>query len=131
MPAPEAAGSCGSTASALATSAGQPFPPCLRLEIEHNRPLAPVQRHEVPAEPRRDRHHLPVRITRRRLDLDHLGPELGEQHTAERAGDVLRNLDYANAFEGHLHRRPSPRRAITSCCTSDVPPAIVDPTDAR
>ena len=81
--------------------------------------------------PARDRHHLPVGVATRRLDLDHLGAELGEQRPGERPGHVLRHLDHAHALERQAHRRPSPRRAITSCCTSAVPPAIVEPTDAR
>ena len=66
-----------------------------------------------------------------RLDLDHLGAEVGEQDAAERAGDVLRVLDHADALERSAHDSPSPRRAITSCCTSAVPPEIVEPTAAR
>ncbi len=101
------------------------------LEIEHDRSLAAVERDEEAADAGRDRHHLAVRITVGRLYLDHLGAELGEERAGERACHVLSDLHDAHAFERQAHRSPSPRRAITSCCTSAVPPAIVEPTEAR
>ena len=110
-----------------------------RLQIEHNRALAAIEWDEEPSHVRRDGHHLPVGVPTRGLDLDHVGAEFGEQRTGERAGDILRHLDHADALERQVHRGPggvhtrppSPLRAITSCCTSAVPPAIVEPTDAR
>ena len=103
----------------------------LRLQVEHDRPLAPVERDEEAPDPRRNRHHLAVRVAPRRLDLDHVGAELREERARERPRHVLRDLDDAYPFERQAHRSPSPLRAITSCCTSAVPPAIVEPTEAR
>ena len=60
-----------------------------------------------------------------------LGAELGKQRPRERPRHLLGDLHHAHSVERQAHRSPSPRRAITSCCTSDVPPAIVEPTEAR
>ena len=75
--------------------------------------------------------HVPVSVARRRLDLDHVRPQIGEEQAAERAGDVLSRLHDAHTLERKAHRRPSPRRAMTTCWISAVPPEIVEPTDAR
>ena len=53
---------------------------------------------------------LPQRIaTLGRLDLDHLGAELGEELPGERAGDQLPELDDLQSFQGlppgHAGRR--------------------------
>ena len=68
----------------------------LRLEIELDRALAPVQRQEEPPHTRRQRHRLAVRIAAGWLDLDHVGAELRQQRAGKRRGDVLRHLDHAN-----------------------------------
>ena len=78
------------TTSAVATSLRQRARPVVRLEVEDDRPLAAVERDEVAADPGCDGHHLPVGVAARRLDLDHLGAELGEERARERAGHVLR-----------------------------------------
>ncbi len=110
---------------------GAPLAPFLGLEVEDDRPLAAVQRDEVAPEARGDRHDVAIAVARRRLDLDHLGAEIAEDHAAQRACDVLRVLHDAHSGERRSGHSSSPRRAITSCCTSAVPPEIVEPTDAR
>ena len=105
--------------------------PVVALQVEHDRALAPVQRHEVTADSRRDGHDVPVAVTRGRLDLDDVRAEIGEEDTTQRPGDVLRVLDDANTFQRKAHRSPRPRRAMTVCRISAEPPEIVEPTDAR
>ncbi len=111
--------------------------PCARreplgaLEVDDDRALAAVQRHEVAADAGRDRHHVSVAVAGGRLDLDDVGAEVGEEDAAQRPRDVLRVLDHAHAFEGERHLNPSPRRAMTTWRISAEPPEIVEPTDAR
>ena len=101
------------------------------LEVDDDRALPAVQRHEVAADLGPDRHHVPVAVPVRRLDLDDVRAEIGQQHPAERPRDVLRVLDHVNAFERQGHGRPSPLRPITSWRISAEPPEIVEPTDER
>ena len=125
------AGKLWRTTSAEPSEPGARRAPVLRLEVDDDRALPAVERDEVAADAGRDRHHVPVAVAGRRLDLDDVGAEVGEEHAAERAGDVLRVLDDAHAFEREAHRSPSPRRAMTTCRISAEPPEIVEPTDAR
>ena len=74
---------------------------------------------------------MPIAVAGRRLGLHDVGAEIGEQHAAQRAGDVLRVLDDTYALERQAHLSPSPRRAMTTCRISAEPPEIVEPTDAR
>ena len=89
--------------------------PLARLQVDDDRALAAVERHEVAPDTRRDRQDVAVAVPGWWLDLDHVRAEIGQQHAAERPGDVLRVLDDAHAFERKAHRSPSPRRAITTC----------------
>ena len=105
--------------------------PVVALEVEHDRALAPVQRHEVAPDLRRDRHDVPIAVAPGRLDLDDVRAQVGEENATQRPGDVLRVLDDPNTCEGKAHRRPNPRRAMTVCKISAEPPEIVEPTDER
>src|SRR5213078_146194 len=62
------------------------------LQIEHQRALA-----AVPADEAEGRHA--ERIAVGRLDLEHLGAEVGEQHGAEGAGDEARQVEDTDALE--------------------------------
>ena len=93
--------------------------------------LPAVQRDEVAPDTWSDRHHVAVPVTAGRLHLHDVGPQIGEEHTAQRPRDVLRVLDDSHAFERQAHLSPSPRRAMTTCRISAEPPEIVEPTDAR
>ena len=57
----------------------------------------------------------------RRLDLDHLRPELGEHARAERSGDQLAELDDLDALEG-LATRYAHGRAVYRFPDSDIRP---------
>src|SRR6202012_1482617 len=79
-------------------------------------------------------------IATRRLDLDHVGAEVGEQHPRERPRHVLRVLQdpqprqrqVARLAGRYAHRAsPSSRRAITVRWISAAPPEIVVATEAR
>ena len=41
-----------------------------------------------------------------RLELDHLGPEVGEHRGAERAGQGVAQVEHLHVFERHPHQRP-------------------------
>jgi hypothetical protein len=70
------------------------------LEVEHDRALAAVDRCEVLAEAFGDRRPLPHRVAVGRLDLRHVGAEVGEQHAAKGARRHVAELDDAHAREG-------------------------------
>ncbi len=114
-----------------------PPEPCARLEpvrgleVDDDRALPAVQRDEVAPDSRSDRHHVAVSVTAGRLDLHDIGPQIGEEDTAQRPRDVLGVLDHAHAFERQAHLSPNPRRAMTTWRISAEPPEIVEPTDAR
>ena len=54
------------------------------------------------------------RVAARRLDGNHLGAGVGEEHRGERAGEALAEVDDGNPVAGLLHGegmvRESPRR---------------------
>ena len=85
--------------------------PLRGLEIDDDRALPAVQRDEVAPDPGRDRHDVAVPVAGRRLDLDHVGAQVGEEHPAERPGDVLRVLDDPHAFERKASSRTQARAA--------------------
>ena len=111
--------------------------PCARLEpvrgleVDDDRALPAVQRDEVAPDSGSDRQHVAVPVAAGRLGLHDVGPQIGEEHAAQRPCDVLRVLDDAHACERQAHLSPSPRRAMTTCRISAEPPEIVEPTDAR
>src|SRR5437764_13146215 len=63
-------------------------------EIERQRPLATVTTGELV-----DR---PALLTATRLDLDHIGAEVGEALAGERAGDIRPEVQHPDAVEGLL-----------------------------
>ncbi len=85
--------------------------PCARLEpvrgleVDDDGALPAVQRDEVAPDSGSDRQHVAVPVAAGRLGLHDIGPQIGEEHTAQRPRDVLRVLDDAHAFE----RQASPK----------------------
>ena len=75
------------------------------LEVEHDRALVAVHRREVLAERASvSRTATAAAIAEAvaavgRLDLDHVGAHVGQQHPAERAGGDLAELDDLDALE--------------------------------
>ncbi len=68
-----------------------------RLEVERHATLAPLAGGEDPL-------HVAHLVARRRLHLDHVGPEVGQQHGAERAGEEVPQIEDAQAFERRADR---------------------------
>src|SRR5437763_1458088 len=90
------------TASYIATSTNCPRPlpggTLIRLKVDHHDALAAVDALEVTAVPaghgaRRGRPGEPGHVPLRRLDLDHVGAEVGEQHRGVRAGERVGEVD--------------------------------------
>src|SRR4030095_15846685 len=100
----------------------------LGVEIEGDRLLVPVELREVPRQAFHDRALLAERIAlARRLDLDHLGPHVAEEHAAERARENAGQVDDAETGQGqgrillphgNSRRRVARRRA--RAVSSDV-----------
>jgi hypothetical protein len=74
------------------------------LQVEHDAALVAVDAHEVRAEavgrvapPRRP--PAPRLVARRRLDLDDVGAEIGEEHRGERPGQDSAGVDDPDALE--------------------------------
>ena len=82
----------------------------IRLEVDRDRPLVAVEAHERGAlaiDQRRRHAHLVAAVGV--FDLDHLGPEVGQLHAAERRRHVVADLEHADAGERRraiAHRRP-------------------------
>ena len=70
------------------------------LQVERDASLAAVDGVEAGAVEAGRPRHLPRRVAGGRLDLDHVGAEIGEQHRAERAGHHLRGVEDAQTIEG-------------------------------
>src|SRR5262249_14455018 len=79
------------------------------LEIERDVTLAPLTPDE-----RRDLGASHA-VAPRRLDLDHVRAEVAQEHRAERPGEILAEVEDADAFQrtGH-HMTPAARRAAIS-----------------
>ena len=73
--------------------------PARLLEIECDAALAALATEERPA---RHAHA----VTGDRLDLDHVGAEIADHHRAERAGEVLAEVDQPHTFERVHHATP-------------------------
>ena len=72
----------------------------VRREVEHDAALAPVAVEEHRAHARVDaRSEIAGEVAGRRLDLDHVGAEVGEQQRAVRPGDHRGEVDDAHAVE--------------------------------
>ena len=76
-----------------------PLAPLRRLEVERDRALAAVERVEVAALAGLERVVAAPFVAARRLDLDHVGAEVGEEHRRERGGHVLPVVEDAEAGE--------------------------------
>ena len=75
----------------------------LALEIDRDRALVAVEPSEVRALAVRDGlEHSGEISAARALHLDHIGPEIGELHPAERPGHVVPDLDDAYPAEGRV-----------------------------
>ena len=91
------------------------------LEVEADAALAAVEDVEGLALARRELADAPAAVALGRLDLHHVGAEVGEVHPRERPGHDLRQLQHAHPVERSRHRRPplSPRapspRAVRGC----------------
>jgi hypothetical protein len=70
------------------------------LEIEHQAALVAIERDEAHALVVADRRRRAAHVALRRLDLDHVGPHVGEQRAGKRAGDEIRELDDTNPASG-------------------------------
>ena len=79
----------------------------LGRKIDGDAALATILLHEVRAVAVDDHRQPSGRVTaRRRLDLDHIGAEPGEQQGAGRAGEILGEVEHADAVE-HLATLPA------------------------
>ena len=94
------------TMSACSTSSSAIFEPVRRLQVERDVALAALA-----AEERLARE--PHAVAGDRLDLDDLRAEVADDHRAERAGEVLAEVDEADAFE-RVHQAASPLNAAIS-----------------
>ncbi len=78
------------------------------LEVEHDAALVAVDAAEVAAVrllfvALDERARVARHVAARRLDLHHVGPEIGEQHGAVRPGEDLGEVEHAQAVE-RTHR---------------------------
>ena len=64
--------------------------------VDGERPLASVDGQEEGGLAVDERPEPPSQVTGRRLDLDHLGPQVGQQHPGVRNGDEIAELDDAD-----------------------------------
>ena len=76
----------------------------LVLEIEDQAALTAVQRLEPLPLPRDHRAGVADRLTARRLDLDHVSPEVRQVDAADRCRNDLRELQHANAGQRSRER---------------------------
>ena len=68
------------------------------LEVEGDVPFAPLAAHERPDDVTAHA------VAAGRLHLDHVGPQIGQQHGAEGAGQVLPEIDDPQTFEWTGHQ---------------------------
>ncbi len=71
----------------------------LVFEVKHDRALVAVQRVEVAALAVCERLVVAPRIAAGRLDLDHVGAEVGEQHAGKRPRHVLGVLEHPDPIQ--------------------------------
>ena len=75
--------------------------PAIRgFQVQHEAAFAAIDRVEGRALGADRPDHLPRRIAGWRLDLDHVGAEVREQHRAEGPGHELRDVQDAHALQG-------------------------------
>src|SRR5690606_9359079 len=106
------------------------------LEVEGDGSLALVHAHEATALGGRDGAGVAPEVAVGRLDLGHVRAEGGEHLAGEGAGDVLAEVEDADAGEDALHGlhprgRPRPRVAMIFRLISEVPAAMVNETLER
>jgi Ser/Thr protein kinase RdoA (MazF antagonist) len=78
----------------------QDLPRRRRLEVQHQAALAAIDGGEVGAlSVRSMRRPTAVLVAARGLDLDHVGPEIGQQLGAMRAGEHPAQIDHADAMQ--------------------------------
>ena len=84
------------------------FPPAWVLEVNRHRALVPVEcmkrRRVVADEFTEHRHPAHPVAGSRPLDLDDVGPQIGQCLGAERTQHHLCEVENANSFEGALHQ---------------------------
>ena len=95
------------------------------LEVEHDRPLRSVEVRVVRGESVGAGAEVADRVATGRLELDHVGALIAEDHRAERPRHVRRDVEHLDAAERKCHRASSAsarsRRAITMRWISLVP----------
>jgi hypothetical protein len=74
------------------------------FEIERDRTLSTIQRGEILAEAVRMRGPVPEHVAILRLDLDDVGPHIGQEHSAKRAGSDIAEFGDEDARKGPLAR---------------------------
>jgi hypothetical protein len=70
-----------------------------RFQVQRHAALAAVHRHEIRAAAVHHRQPLAVLVAAAVLHLDHLGPEIGEELSAGRAGEDAAEVEHADAME--------------------------------
>ena len=87
---------------------GKPF---RLLQIECQRPLAPIGAEKKPAFAGKARRELAQHVALRRFDLNHRGAEIGEQCATVRTGEIAAQIEDSDAAERSRccssHRCPS------------------------
>src|SRR5262249_45732720 len=71
-------------------------------------------------------HAMAIRIAVRRLDLDHVGPEVRHHGRGHAAGDEVRRVDDAQALEHHPAASNRPRTATSGTVSSVRTAARID-----
>ena len=69
---------------------------------------------------------MPPGISRRPLDLDDVGAHIGQHHRRVRAGDVLREIDDADAVQWGCHRYPFDPGRVKADAILPRPLALVE-----
>jgi len=75
----------------------------LLLQVQHHRPLVAVPRHEGRALAVHEGRHRAGGVAGGRLDLDHLGAVVGQQHGAVRAGQMAGQVQHQQMIERASH----------------------------
>ena len=74
------------------------------FEVKGDRALAAIQRGEILAEAVGVRRPVPQHVAVLRLDLDDVGPHIGQQHSAKRAGGDIAEFGHEDAGKRQLAR---------------------------
>ncbi len=87
---------------ALAHDAPSDFPVARLFEVKGDRTFAAIERGEVLAEPIGVWRPLPEHVAVLRLDLDDVGPHIGQQHSAKWAGGNIAEFRHQDAGKRQL-----------------------------